>query len=86
MMVLTIQQIKLSWSELFVIAKSSVLSGLHVVDVAAMRLGDYGSCPLQVRAESWENLVSAIEYEKKDERLRQHVDIGCILSRDFPHS
>ncbi|KAM3176922.1 hypothetical protein ACTXT7_005506 [Hymenolepis weldensis] len=43
----TIQQIKPSWSELFLIVKSSVLSGLLIVDVAAMPLGDYSSCPLR---------------------------------------
>ncbi|KAM3178987.1 hypothetical protein ACTXT7_001494 [Hymenolepis weldensis] len=48
MMVFTIQQIKPSWSELFVITESSVLSGLHIVDIAAMWLGDYGSRPLAI--------------------------------------
>ncbi|KAM3177391.1 hypothetical protein ACTXT7_004651 [Hymenolepis weldensis] len=38
MMSFTIQ-IKLSWSELLVLAKSSVLFGLHVVDIAVMRHG-----------------------------------------------
>ncbi|VUZ43119.1 unnamed protein product, partial [Hymenolepis diminuta] len=45
----TIQQIKPSWSELFVIAKSSVLSGLQVVDIATMRIGDYGSSPCVIQ-------------------------------------
>ncbi|VUZ55120.1 unnamed protein product [Hymenolepis diminuta] len=49
MIFFTIQQIKPSWSELFVVAISDVLSGLHVVDIVAMRLGDYGSCPLMIK-------------------------------------
>ncbi|KAM3176371.1 hypothetical protein ACTXT7_006640 [Hymenolepis weldensis] len=49
MMLFTIQQIKPSWSELHVIAKTSVPSGLHVIDIAAMRLGDYGGCSLVIK-------------------------------------
>ncbi|VDL60940.1 unnamed protein product [Hymenolepis diminuta] len=41
----TNQQIQPSWFELFVIATSSDLSGLHVADIASIRFGDYGSCP-----------------------------------------
>ncbi|VUZ55938.1 unnamed protein product [Hymenolepis diminuta] len=48
MMFFTIQQIKLSRSGLFVIAKSSVLSSLHVIDIASMRSGDYDNCPLVI--------------------------------------
>ncbi|KAM3182300.1 hypothetical protein ACTXT7_012676 [Hymenolepis weldensis] len=46
-------QIKPSSFELFVIAKFKALSGLHVVDIAAMSFGDYGSCPLKKYQSSW---------------------------------
>ncbi|KAM3173273.1 hypothetical protein ACTXT7_012827 [Hymenolepis weldensis] len=49
MMSFTIRQIKLSWSELFVIAKSSVLSSLQVLDISTMPIGEYGSYALARR-------------------------------------